>query len=106
MPLDVGQVAATGPADPATVLFILAGLFGVAAMYFAALTYTRGGRDVRGNIWAYGLVGALLLSINASYITFSRVGALPDIDLVHAALVSMTSLFLMLMFKDSTEFFG
>lgn len=95
-----------GPASPATTLYIAAGFFGIAALYFGYLTYVRGGRDARGNIWAYGLSATVVLAGYALYLTFERVGAIPTVPLVHASSVALTAVFLMLMFKESAEFFG
>jgi hypothetical protein len=97
---------ATGdPASPATAVFILAGLIGVAALYFGYLTYVRGGREAETNLWLYGVVATAFLGAYAAYLTFSRIGLLPDVEGVGAVAVLLISVFLMLMFKEGAEFF-
>lgn len=106
-PLVPGNVTIQqGPASPSTTLYISAGFFGLAALYFGYLTYVRGGRDARGNIWAYGLAATVVLAGYALYLTFERVGVFSPTPLVHASSVALTAVFLMLMFRESAEFFG
>jgi hypothetical protein len=100
------QAAAEGsPATPETAVFILAGLVGVAALYFGYLTYVRGGREAETNLWLYGLVATGFLGAYAAYLTFSRIGILRAVPGTEAVAVFLVSVFLMLMFKEGAEFF-
>jgi len=100
------QTATQGnPASPETAVFILAGLIGVAALYFGYLTYVRGGRDAETNLWLYGLVATGFLGAYAAYLTFSRIGLLPLVPGTESVAVLLVSVFLMLMFKEGAEFF-
>jgi hypothetical protein len=97
--------AEANPATPETAVFILAGLVGVAALYFGYLTYVRGGRDAETNLWLYGLVATAFLGAYAAYLTFSRIGLLPLVPGTESVAVLLVSVFLMLMFKEGAEFF-
>jgi len=99
------QSGAGNPASPETAVFILAGLVGVAALYFGYLTYVRGGRDAETNLWLYGLTATVFLGAYAAYLTFSRISLVPYVGGVDAVAVLLVSVFLMLMFKDGAEFF-
>jgi hypothetical protein len=94
------------PASPVTAVFVLAGLIGVAALYFGYLTYVRGGRDAETNLWLYGLTATVFLGAYAAYLTFGRIGLLPVVPGTEAVAVLLVSVFLMLMFRDGAEFFG
>ncbi|MDY6780871.1 MAG: hypothetical protein SV760_10125, partial [Halobacteria archaeon] len=95
----------SNPASPATAVFVIAGLVGVAAFYFGYLTYTRGGREAETRLWLYGLVATGVLGLYAAYVTFSRIGALPEVVGSEAVAVLLVALFLMLMFREGAEFF-
>jgi fluoride ion exporter CrcB/FEX len=97
--------AASNPATPETAVFILAGLVGVAALYFGYLTYVRGGREAETNLWLYGLVATGFLGAYAAYLTFSRIGIVASVQGTEAVAVLLVSVFLMLMFKEGAEFF-
>jgi len=93
------------PATPETAVFILAGLVGVAALYFGYLTYVRGGREAETNLWLYGLTATGFLGVYAAYLTFSRIGIVAPVPGTEAVAVLLVSVFLMLMFKEGAEFF-
>lgn len=97
--------AATNPATPETAVFILAGLVGVAALYFGYLTYVRGGREADTELWLYGLLAVVALGGFSTYLTLSRIGFLPRVSGAEAVGVLLVSVFLMLMFKEGAEFF-
>lgn len=97
--------AATNPATPETAVFILAGLVGVAALYFGYLTYVRGGRDADTDLWLYGLLAVVALGGFSTYLTLSRINFLPEVSGAEAVGVLVVSVFLMLMFKEGAEFF-
>lgn len=94
------------PASPGTAVFILAGLLGVAALYFGYLTYVLGGRDAETNLWLYGFVATGFLGAYAAYLTFSRIGIISPFPGTEAVAVLLVSVFMMLMFKEGAEFFG
>lgn len=96
---------AADPATPETAVFILAGLVGVAALYFGYLTYVRGGRDADTDLWMYGLLAVVALGGFSTYLTLSRIGFLPSVSGAEAVGVLVVSVFLMLMFKEGAEFF-
>lgn len=92
-------------ASPATALFVLAGLFGVAALYFGYLAYARGGKHAEMDFWQYGFIATFILGLDAAYITFSRIGAVPEYDVAHAVGLFLISFFLMVSFKKAADFF-